>query len=221
VKTLTSAVVGSALLFAGCASNDPLRGAVGSYRNYKNVKGQLKGGRYTSPTGNFSCAVPRLVEPGAVMRDLSNKLDDGSRAGTVGFEDDFGTLYRVDWLEVAPDLAGKLSERELLERMFNFQVATYRQSIPQTSLEAKEPSGDGTNSILFFVVRLPQGSTIARNGRRLDCSRASLVLPRGTWVYSLTTQTDAIQSRQEETPEERKIALRSKLDEFLRGFEFK
>jgi hypothetical protein len=147
-------------------------------------------------------------------------MEDGGRNGTVGFEDDLGTLYRIDWIEVVPDLA-KLSERELLERMFNFQMGTYRQLIPQTSLEGKELGGQGTNSTLFFVARLPQGSTIANNGQRLDCSRASIVLLRGPWVYSLTTQTSAIQSRREETPEERKAAMRSKLDEFLAGFEFK
>src|SRR5882724_3752156 len=121
-------------LIGGCASHDPVRSAIGSYRNYTKITGKIEGDRYYSPANNFSCVVPPLIKPGAVIQDASNKTADGSRVGMVGFDDDLGTLYRVDWFEIAPDLSRSLPDKELLERIFSFQMATYQQLKPDVSL---------------------------------------------------------------------------------------
>lgn len=206
---------------AGCSSSDPLRGAIGSYRNYKNVKGQFVNGCYISPATNFSCVVPRLLEPGAVVRDAFSVAPDGGRMGSVGFEDDLGTYYRVDWFEITPDLAAQVSDRELFERLFNHQIHTYKQFVPNLSLEKKSFAGEGVDQELFFSADLPGGATISNNGKRLDCSRGTLVLRKGNWGYSITTQDLTVLEPRKPTAEEREVVLRSKLESFVAGFEFK
>jgi len=208
-----------AVILAGCARRDPFRSFLGSYRNYTEIKGTIKDGRYTSPQANFSCLVPPLARPGAVIHDESRKLKEGNVVGKAGFEDDLGTFLRVDWFEVPGDMRAR-PDRVLLERVADSLFAAYRQGIPNSEIEVHKYSGETNNQSLFLMARLPSGSTMTVNGRRQDCSRASLVFRRGNWAYALSTQDRPLLPKTT-TVEQREAELRSKLEEFLASFEFK
>src|SRR6185295_4210901 len=98
MKPFTSALVFTllSLVLTGCTSTtDPLRSLIGSYRDYTEIKGKIEGDRYFSPLKNFSCNVPPLVKPGALIHD-----DFGPEQGAVTFGDDMGTLMRVDYFVI-------------------------------------------------------------------------------------------------------------------------
>jgi hypothetical protein len=203
------------------------------------IKGTIKNGRYFSPNENFSCAIPPLAEPGAIIEDSSDTTEDGY-VGTVKFEDDYGKLFRVDWYEVSPDI--KAHEQKLgkflygatmLEGLLTLQMQNFHHVFPQATVEAKETIGDVTNLMLFADVRIPKGATLMQNGQRLDCSRGLFIFSRNNWAYVISIQdvcddstalvsidSDSFHSSKP-TMEERKADLKPRLEKFLEGFEFK
>jgi len=210
-----------------------------SHGNSSEIQGTIKDGRYFSPNGNFSCTIPPLAQPGAIVQDSSNKTPDGY-VGTVKFEDDYGKLFRVDWAEVPPDikeheqkLGEPLSGAIMLEGFLTFQMQNFHQVFPQATVEAKETIGEITNLILFADVRIPKGATLMDNGQRLDCSRGLFIFKRNNWVYTISIQdvrddSTALVSIDSDsfhpsksTVEERKADLKPRLEIFLKGFEFK
>ena len=205
------------VILAGCARRDPFRSFLGSYRNYTEIKGTIKDGCYTSPQANFSCSVPPLARPGAVIHDESRKMKEGNVVGKAGFEDDLGTFLRVDWFEIPAEMNAQ-PDQVLLQRIAYTLFAAYREVIPNSEIEVQKFSGETGDRSLFLMARLPKGSTMKLNGRRLDCSRASLVFRRGKWAYALSTQERPLLPT---SVEQREVELRSKLEEFLAGFEFK
>jgi hypothetical protein len=183
------------LLCLGCSAGyDPVAGLIGSYRNHITIKGHIANERYYSPRTNFVCAVPPLLQPGAVIRDV---LDSDS--GIVEFRDDMGTLDRVDYVR-APDafaqVQEKIEERKKLEGMV-FQLLvdkTYTPLCQGTTVTSRKfisfPDGIKEDHALFGVAFLPKGSSIAEIHRgRYDAVRASLVLVRRGYVYVVTIQT--------------------------------
>jgi hypothetical protein len=206
------------------------------HRSNSEIQGTIKSGRYFSPNKNFSCAVPPLAEPGATIRDSSNKTADGY-VGTVKFEDDYGKLFRVDWSAVPPDIAQRLGtplyDRVMLQGMLTYQMQNFLQVYPQAKIEAEEYMGDKTNLMLFADVHIPKGATLMDNGQRLDCSRGLFIFKRNNWVYTISTQDVRDDSTglvsidsnsfhlSKPTVEERKADLKPRLEKFLEGFEFK
>jgi hypothetical protein len=182
------------LVLLGCtAGRDPMANLVGSYRDYITIKGHITDHRYFSPLTNFVCAVPPLVEPGAVIRDELN-----AESGGVQFLDDMGTLKRVDYFLV-PNSEMTATEndqgrRDIEGRIFLWEVnRLYVPSCPGTSVRNKEfisfPDGMKQDSALFGVALLPRGSSIAEAHKgRYDAVRGSLVVVRGNYVYMLTAQ---------------------------------
>jgi len=80
------------LLFVGNSVLDPLlRSVFGSYRSYTDISGSFVGGKYTSPTGDFTCEFPNRNIAGDTLKDTFDQ-----NSGRVVFFDDFGTLLSVD-----------------------------------------------------------------------------------------------------------------------------
>jgi hypothetical protein len=211
------------LFLSGCTSTtDPLRSVIGSYRNYTKVKGKIEAGRYYAPSNNFSCAVPFLIQPGAVIRD-----EVGPEGGTVAFEDDMGTLVRVDYFLIPSgggiDSATAEGRKSLAETVFNFTVdRMYRAVVPDTKVLHKEyvQLQDGMraekNVALFAIALLPKGSSISEvKSGRYDALRASLIFVKGRYSYVLTIQDipGLFDRRNVQLPEEeRNKRLLSKLE---------
>ena len=218
------------LFLTSCSSLGSTRGTVGS----SELKGKITDGRYFSPNGNFSCAIPPLAEPGAIIQDSSNKTEDGC-VGTVKFGDDFGKLFRVDWAEVPPDISQQLGkplyDQAMLEGILISQMQNFHQVYPQTTVEAREMMGEKTNLLLFADVRIPRGTTFIQDGQHLDCSRGLFIFKQNHWVYTISIQDACVDSvdlvaidsfhPSKPTVEERKADLKPRLEKFLEGFEFK
>jgi len=185
--------LGAALL-GGCANSPAPFDEAASYRHFGEIKGTLTHGRYVSPDANFSCAIPELADPGAAIKDVSGKSGQG-RSGTVTFQDDLGTLLRVDWLEIAeidrPKIADPGFDRAAEESFSLLMFTQYQQVSRSASLVAHEYLPAPGEEKLFVASLLPGGSTLVekRTGQRLDAYRASLFLRHGNWVYCLSTQS--------------------------------
>lgn len=213
----------SIVLVAGCARFDPGRSLLGSYRNYYETKGKIKEGRYFSPNANFSCAVPTLVQPGAVIRDKIERIEGGIIA-TVWFEDDFGQLYRISWYEITPDDFKKLDQfpihRALLESILAYQLMLFREVSPGTTLELSETTGEGENANMFAVIHAPGASNIAVNGKRADSTRGFLIFIKKQWIYALSIQDTAPFDFKQETKRDRNQRLKTGLERFANTMEF-
>ncbi len=232
---ITIALVLLSFALDGCTSpNDPLRSLFGSYRNYTSIKGKIEANRYYSPTNNFSCAVPPLIEPGAVIRD-----NLGPIGGTVEFEDDLGTLIRVDYFYIPKEGAGDtatIDGRKFLANLtFNYAVESmYRPVIPATKVthtefvELQDGVKDRKDVALFGIAILPKGSSLVETKTgRYDALRASLVFVRGRYTYLLTIQyipglfEKFSRKNVAEVPEdERNQRLLKKLEELYQTFLF-
>ena len=221
------------IFLTSCSSVQPMHGTSSE------IKGTIKDGRYFSPNGNFSCAVPPLAKPGAIIEDSLDKTKDGY-VGTVKFEDDYGKLFRVDWYEVPTDIQehekklGKpLYGATMLEGFLTLQMQNFHHVFPEATVEAEETIGDITNLMLFADVRIPKGATLTDNGQRLDCSRGLFIFNRNNWAYVISIQDVCDDSTalvsidgnsfhpSKPTVEERKADLKPRLEKFLLGFEFK
>lgn len=189
--TLLIAFVGS-----GCSStHDPVRRAAGAYRNYTDITGTITENRYVSPDKNFACTVPKLLSPGAQIYD-----NVASETGGVAFQDDLGTLVRVDYFTIPPERVSEATTIEgrkaLATQSFDGIVATlYRtgghdaQVIHREFIYLQDGHKMLKDVALYGIVFLPKGSTIKEATKGpLDAFRASLLFVRGTRMYMLTIQ---------------------------------
>lgn len=91
--------------------SDPLRRWLGSYRHYAAIAGRIGNGRYFAPHKRFSCRVPALFTPGAVVTDsfMKGKFN-------ISFSDDMGRLYIIEGTEDSLQRDPGLSTRQRNER---------------------------------------------------------------------------------------------------------
>jgi len=210
-----------------CARYDPLRSFIGSYRRYTETKGNVQKDRYTSPQGNFSCKVPALLKPGAVVKDSFSKKEG---TGMVVFADDFGLQLMVQWYEI-PTNANAVSDSALLE-----QIAVSIKEMDKKSLRkvtfGKESLGAVDQPTLFYLataemadvkVYIPrsQRDTVTKESMIPHIFRGHSFFRRGGWIYVLTSQEDSLLRHENKTPDQREKDLRSKLEKYLTDFEFK
>jgi len=215
----------------GCARVDPLRGFIGSYRNYTTISGTIQEGRYTSPQTNFSCRVPDLMKPGAVIKDDVNKKEG---AGIVAFGDDMGLRFAVRWFEISPD-GRSFSDPVLLKGIAEFMEAEDRKSLPKAIIEPAKSVDSGTTKqpALFYIatgevpgvkVWIPpaQRESVTKEMITPRVFRGHLLLHRGNWVYAITTQCeDKFGADKKKTLEKQERRLRSEIEKLLEGIEFK
>lgn len=217
------------LFVTSCSSFDPLRAGIGSYRNYTEIKGKIEDEKYISPLNNFSCVVPPLLKPGALIRDDFNQAQE---MGSVGFEDDLGTLIRVDYFATPKEKAQQIETVEgrkaTAQEVFDFTVEQmYRPVAPKTTVthtefvELQGGTGLQRNVALFGIALLPKGSNLSEATKgRYDALRASLVFVRGKFVYVLTVQDIPGHFGVTFPEEENKKRLLKKLEEFYGTFSF-
>ena len=212
----------------GCAQFDPLRGAIGSYRSYTEIKGSIQDGRYTSPSANFSCKVPALIKPGAVIQDGTNKKEG---TGVVAFVDDFGLQLMVHWFEV-PANANLASDSVLLEQAANFMKETDKKSLPEVTIGTEQLDVADRSTLFYMVVAEAPGvkvyippaqrKTVTKEMVMPHVLRGHLIFRRAGWVYALTTQTEAeFGADKANANEEQEAKVRSKLEKLLADFEFR
>lgn len=217
-----------AAILTGCARLDPLRGFVGSYRSYTEIKGDIQDGRYTSPHANFSCKVPDLIKPGAVIKDDINQKEG---TGIVAFGDDFGLRFMVRWFEVSAD-ANSISDSVLLEQIAVYMRETDKKMLAKATIEPERLDEAGQSTLFYMVIAeapdvkvyIPpaQRDTMTKEMVIPHVFRGHLIFRRGGWVYVLTTQTETrFGEDKTKTAEEQEVEVRAKLQQLLADFEFK
>ena len=176
------------LLSASCMRFDPLRGMIGSYRNYTEINGKIKDGRYYEPYGRFSVKVPQLLEPGAVTQGRFEKA-----GGTIEFTDDFGTLMRIDLVTALnadeKDFINNPDWKVPLQNNRDFLQRLYNQVSPSTLVHQEYVIWKNQNAD-FFVFEMKEGGTLAEayTKKRGDALRASLSFIHNESCFTISTQ---------------------------------
>jgi hypothetical protein len=169
---------------------DPLRALIGSYRNYLEINGSITNdGKYTPPLKNFTCSFPSFLEgTGKVLQDST-----APQVGTVTFSDDFGTVLRIDYETIPPDLPipeNPDMRKKYFEDLLNFVMQElFLPFAPDSSISHREFLGAESEEVLYAVIDFPHGSNLANEkGERLDAVRGIFIFNEGKFIYMLTSQ---------------------------------
>jgi hypothetical protein len=186
-NTVLSITLLLAAFISGCMQNDPLRSAIGSYRNYTDFNGKIENGVLHDPCGRFTIKIPPLATPGALIRGQLEK-----EGGSVQFSDDFGKLVRIDIMTASDPQSEELMRSPDWKRIFSgnrrFMGELYQSVSPKTEVLHQEYLTSG-RPIDFYVFNLPEGSTLSdQSGKRLDAWRASITIIEGNSIFTLSTQ---------------------------------
>jgi len=155
------------LLVSGCAST-------GSH---------VASGIYTSPHANFTVPLPKMG-PGARVQEKKFET-----SGFVSFHDDFGTLKRIDYSALPAD--ANVVYRDLIH---NVVLPDMQSRFPESKLLHEETISNPKNKGYFFVLTIPQGSTLVdmKTGKRMDSTRGYLYFIAQGYIYSLSIQAGGL-----------------------------
>ena len=177
---------------------------------------------YVSPVGNFTVAIPVDPESGGRMQD---------EPGTVGFSDDFGKLFRIDYFQ-------QIDPQAEDQKIAEFGAETYLKSlldsyVSQAILEPLSGSSILSESYLedlqdgayFMVVDMPKGATISvsKNGapsERLDAYRGIIVFIQNGFSYVISCQRVIMEDEAPNGIEEEAADLQEQLENFIDTMEF-
>jgi hypothetical protein len=206
------------LLFVGNSVLDPLlRSVFGSYRSYSDISGSFVGGKYTSPTGDFTCEFPNRNIAGDTLKDTFDQ-----NSGRVVFFDDFGTLLSVDYIDNGQlSVFGDPDEEKsyLEEALASLMQSMFVPASPTSSISYKEFLNNKNQVILYAVINFPKGSTLAdsKTGERLDALRGVFIFNKGKYLYMLNSQSGVFDPNDSSSIEN----LKKDLEEFYNTCEFK
>lgn len=207
-----------AATLSGCMQSDPLRGVLGSYRNYTDFNGKIADGILHDPRGRFIIKIPHLVTPGAVIR---GRLEQ--EGGTVEFSDDMGKLIRIDISTAIDAESRKALHKGDWKTIFSgnriFMGELYRSVSPGTEIIHQEYIPN-ERPIDFYIFKLPQGATLSNQNGRLDAWRASITIIEGDSLFTLTTQHIPGLWRKDATQEEVFASMQKTLLETLKNVTF-
>jgi hypothetical protein len=183
---------------------------------------RVSDGRYTSPDGLLSVAVPKLG-PGQTIEDqFVTDPKTGQHAGFVSFHDDFGSVRSITYGEIKSEIAASFedparAQATLRAHAREKQLPIVQQYAPHASITNEGPidvqfthGGDVIKGWLA-VFEIPAGSTLmVRNnehpqGRRLDTTRVSLFAFRGGVLFDVSGAND-LESEKKTTPEMRALS---------------
>jgi len=180
-KQIMFGVLLGSMFLTGCtAKNDMLRDQIGSYRNYINIQGSIDKGVYTFPNNTFQFKVPSLVKPGARIKDYKDK----DFRGGISFSDDIGTLIRVEFIN--KNIIKGHSDREILEQSSTF---LYNTMYKPTKMKVKRIYNNFIDDKLYAIFDFPEGSTMAKNNKRLNAIRGSVFFIKDNNLFIITRQS--------------------------------
>ena len=205
-------------LLSGCMQSDPLRGVLGSYRNYTDFNGKIADGVLHDPHGRFIIKVPPLLTPGAVIR---GRLEQ--EGGSVDFSDDMGKFIRID-ISTAIDAESRETLHEgdwkaIFSGNRIFMGELYRSVSPGSEILHQEYIFT-ERPIDFYIFKLPKGATLSDQTGRLDAWRASITIIEGDSLFTLTTQHVLGLWRKDATQEEVFADMQKTLLETLKTVTF-
>ncbi|MBH8572275.1 hypothetical protein I8752_04330 [Nostocaceae cyanobacterium CENA369] len=176
---------------------------------------------YESPSDNFTVPIPVDSQQGGKVQ---------SQEGTVGFSDDFGTLFRIDYYPIPLE---QLEELEYADREEYFQSILVDKYVPQ-AIVANVPNAqvkyseyleDIMMGSYFVLVDMPHGSTISQqenNGTasRLNAYRGLLGFINADFLYIVSSQRSFLKDENPGSLEEEVEDMKERILEFVETIEF-
>lgn len=221
-ERLAIPVVLALVLAAGCMRFDPLRGMLGSYRNYEDTNGKIVNGRFYDPERRFSIQVPDMIEPGARIYGRFAK-----EGGTIQFHDDLGTLIRVDvFTAVGPEEEAATREAELHDLLEANRLAIgqlYTRACPGAVPIHQEYLSEGERVLDFYAFVMPEGATLsdAMSGKRRDALRVSISFREDYSLFTITSQHVIGMWREDEDLDQIVVRMKPELQAILATMSFR
>jgi hypothetical protein len=166
--------------------------------SYKEVplQGSLKKGTYYAPNNLFKFTIPPLEGGGyvedAYIRDNENNLTQGG----VRFEDDCGTLVRIEFDMIPGYLCEKMLDQRyndsLLHQTLCIGIMTLiRRVCPNAEILHEEVVLiNGDQHAIFAIILLPNGGTIIdpETETRVNAARSYLITREGNYIVYMSEQ---------------------------------
>jgi len=199
-------------------SSDPLRKFFGSYRNYFEANGKIKGDRYYDPFDRFSIQIPNLVTPGRIIN--GKLMKDG---GTIGFMDDFGYLVRIDVATALEDKTratfNSQNSKLILPALREYFLNLYKETAPDSKIIYQEYGKWNNIETDLFIVELKKGEMFTdSSNKRENEIRTSIGFIHGNSFYLLSSQPSLLTKYSKDPKigiEERIKSVKSLLDTII------
>lgn len=153
-------------------------------------RNEIKRGEiYSSSSGLFSFIIP-------------NDLSIGSRVseseGSISLLDDFGGLYRVDYIRLSRNFIDDSEKRKIppldileyfsIDQFFN---KTLLPAMPKAKIVSSKTFKNDKGIYHLMLLFLPEGSSFTMNGKRSDIHRAVVSIRIKDIVFLIHTQEKA------------------------------
>lgn len=156
------------------------------------LDGDISKGRYYAPNKTFSFEVPYMYPHGAKRDDnFDSKFGEGEPKfdkGGVWFSDDFGSLLGVDVIRFPEKL--DVNDKAFLTSTEAATLKIYQAETPEAEIVRQEFVQWNNRTAKYFVVHIPQGSTIVSGNGRMDVYKAALAFTDKEYLYIFSTQSN-------------------------------
>jgi hypothetical protein len=167
---------------------------------------------YESPSGNFSVPIPVESQRGGRVQ---------SQEGVVGFSDDYGTLFRIDYYALTPEEEEEIESMGLEKYLQTVLIDKY---VPQ-AISASLPDAKVEQNEYFVLVNMPKGSTISKNVNNgtatiMDAYRGILSFFNGEFLYIVSNQRSFFEDQTRGSLEEEADHIKQNILGFVDTIEF-
>ncbi|MBD0263038.1 MAG: hypothetical protein ICV78_10025 [Tolypothrix sp. Co-bin9] len=176
---------------------------------------------YESPSGNFSIPIPVESQRGGRVQ---------SQEGVVGFSDDYGTLFRIDYYALTPEEEEEIESMGLEKYLQTVLIDKYvpqaiSASLPDAKVEQNEYLEETMDGAYFVLVNMPKGSTISKNVNNgtatiMDAYRGLLSFFNGDFLYIVTYQRSFFEDETRGSLEEEAYHIKHNILGFVDTIEF-
>ena len=176
---------------------------------------------YESPSGNFSVPIPVESQRGGRVQ---------SQEGVVGFSDDYGTLFRIDYYALTPEEEEEIESMGLEKYLQTVLIDKYvpqaiSASLPDAKVEQNEYLEETMDGAYFVLVNMPKGSTISKNVNNgtatiMDAYRGILSFFNGEFLYIVSNQRSFFEDQTRGSLEEEAAHIKQNILGFVDTIEF-
>ncbi|NEU73758.1 hypothetical protein PI95_014610 [Hassallia byssoidea VB512170] len=176
---------------------------------------------YESPLGNFIVPIPVESQRGGRVQH---------QEGVVGFSDDYGTLFRIDYYALTPEEEEEIESMGLEKYLQSVLIDKYvpqaiSDNLPDAKVEQNEYLEETMDGAYFMLVNMPKGSTISKqenNGTatRMDAYRGLLSFFNGEFLYIVSYQRSYLEDETRGSLEEEAYHIKQNILGFVETIEF-
>lgn len=176
---------------------------------------------YESPLGNFIVPIPVESQRGGRVQ---------SQEGVVGFSDDYGTLFRIDYYALTPEEEEEIESMGLEKYLQSVLIDKYvpqaiSDNLPDAKVEQNEYLQSTMDGAYFVLVNMPKGSTISKqenngNATKMDVYRGLLSFFNGEFLYIVSYQRSYLEDETRGSLEEEVYHIKHNILGFVETIEF-